>query len=108
VGLVCNREGNKENMAGQHCNHCKQSQRDFIQGLGEAWIIQKIKNAADHYRNQVVPAAAHLTTKPEGYLGIKNHPMYSILIHLWGSQILHDELGLVKDWLTSLEKFAGC
>jgi hypothetical protein len=24
------------------------------------------------------------------------------------SPILHDELGLVKDWLTRLEKFADC
>jgi hypothetical protein len=93
----------KENMAGQHCNHCKQSQKDFVKGLGEPWAIEKIKNAADHYRNQLLPAAAHLSSKPVGYLGVKSHPMFSIPIHLWGSPILHDELGLVKDWLTRLE-----
>jgi hypothetical protein len=25
----------KENMAGQHCNHCQRSTKDFIRGLGE-------------------------------------------------------------------------
>jgi hypothetical protein len=32
--------------------------------------------------------------------------MYPIPIHLWGCPIIHDELGLVKDWLTRLENFA--
>jgi hypothetical protein len=32
--------------------------------------------------------------------------MYPIPINLWGSPILHDELGLVKDWLTRMEKFS--
>jgi hypothetical protein len=76
----------KENMAGQHCNHCKQSQKDFVKGLGEPWAIEKIKNAADHYRNQLLPAAAHLSSIPAGYLGVKRRPMYSIPIHLWGAQ----------------------
>jgi hypothetical protein len=98
----------KENIAGQHCNHCQRSQKDFAQGLGKPWTIQKIKNAADHYQNQLQPAAAHLPIKPGGYLGVKNHPMYSIPIHLWGSPILHDKLGLIKDWLTRLENFADC
>jgi hypothetical protein len=98
----------KENMAGQHCNHCQRSQNDFIEGLGEPWTIQKMKNAADHYRDEVLPAAAHLASKPAGYMGVKSHPMYSIPIHLWGSPFIHDELGLVKDWLTRLEKFADC
>jgi hypothetical protein len=95
-------------MAGQHCNRCQRSQKDFIEGLGEPWTIQKIKYAADHYRDEVLPAAAHLTSKPAGYIGVKSHPAYSISIHLWGSPILHDELGLVKDWLTRLEKIADC
>jgi hypothetical protein len=34
--------------------------------------------------------------------------MYPTPIQLWGCPILHDELGLVKDWLTRLEKFADC
>jgi hypothetical protein len=106
VGLMC-AIGN-ENMTGQHCNHCKRSQEDFVKGLGEPWKTKEIKNAADHYRNQLLPAAAHLSSKPAGYLGVKSHTMYSIPIHLWGSSILHDELGLVKDWLTRLEKFADC
>jgi hypothetical protein len=42
-------------------------------------------------------------TKPAGYLGFKNHPMCLISMHFWGSPILHDELGLVKDWITGLE-----
>jgi hypothetical protein len=41
-------------------------------------------------------------------MGVKSHPMYSIPIHLWGSPILHNQLGLLKDWLTRLEKFAYC
>jgi hypothetical protein len=99
----------KENMAGQHCNHCHQSTKDFIQGLGEPWTIEKIKTAADHYQNRLLPAAAHRATQPAGYLGVKTHPMYPIPIHLWGCLILHDELGLaVKDWLTRLENFAEC
>jgi hypothetical protein len=98
----------KENMAGQHCNYCQRSKKDFIKGLGEPWTIQKIKNAADHYRDEVLPGAAHLASKPAGYMGVKNHPKYSIPIHLWGSPILHDELSLVKDWFTRLEKFADC
>jgi hypothetical protein len=90
------------------CNHWQRSQKDFIEGLGEPWTKQKIKNAADHYRDEVLPAAAHLASKPAGYMGVKSHPMYSIPIHLWGSPILHDELGLVKDWLIRLEKFVDC
>jgi len=31
--------------------------------------------------------------------------MFCIPVHLWASPILHDELGLVKDWLTRVEKF---
>jgi hypothetical protein len=96
----------KENMAGQHCNHCQRSQKDFIQGLGEPWTIETIKVAADYYQNILLPAAARLKTKPSGHLGVKYHPMYPIPIHLWGSPILHDELGLVKDWLTRLETFS--
>jgi FtsZ-binding cell division protein ZapB len=30
--------------------------------------------------------------------------MFCIPVHLWVSPILHDELGLVKDWLTHVEK----
>jgi hypothetical protein len=73
------------------------STKDFIQGLGEPWTIEKIKTAADHYQNRLLPAAAHRATQPAGYLGVKTHPMYPIPIHLWGCPILHDELGLVKD-----------
>jgi hypothetical protein len=99
----------KENMARQHhYNHCQQSTKDFIQGLGEPWPIKKIKTLAGHYQNRLLPAAAHLKTKPAGYLGVKNHLMYLIPIHFWGCPILHDELGLVKDWLTWLENFADC
>jgi hypothetical protein len=38
----------KENMAGQHCNHCQRSTKDFIRGLGKPWTIKKLENAADH------------------------------------------------------------
>jgi hypothetical protein len=76
--------------------------------MGKPWTIEKIKNEVDHCPNQLLPAAVHLATKPAVYLGVKNHLMYLILIHLWGSPILHDGLGLVKDWLTRLTKFADC
>ena len=77
-----------------------------MKGLGEPWTIEKIKVAANYYQNILLPAAAHLKTKPSGHQGVKHHPMYPIPIHLWGSPILHDELGLVKDWLTRMEKFS--
>jgi hypothetical protein len=57
---------------------------------------------------ELLPAPAHLATKRAGCLGVKNHQMYPILIHLWGRPILHGELVMVKDWLTRLEKFADC
>jgi hypothetical protein len=31
--------------------------------------------------------------------------MFLIPVHLWVSPIFHDELGIVKDWLTRVEKF---
>jgi hypothetical protein len=84
----------KESMAGQHCNHCQRSAKDFIQGLGEPWTIEKIKTAAGHYQNRLLPAAAYQATQLAGCLGAKTHPMNSAPIHLWGCPILHDELGL--------------
>jgi hypothetical protein len=30
----------KEQMAGQYCNHCQRSQKDFVQGLGKPWTIE--------------------------------------------------------------------
>jgi hypothetical protein len=34
--------------------------------------------------------------------------MFSIPVYLWVSHILLGELGLVKDWLTRVEKFCDC
>jgi hypothetical protein len=68
----------------------QQSQKDFVKGLGEPWTIEEIKNAADHYRNQLLSAAANLALKPAGHLEVKSHPIYSIPIYLCGSPILHD------------------
>jgi hypothetical protein len=31
--------------------------------------------------------------------------MFCVPVHLWDSPILHNELGLVKDWLTRVETF---
>jgi hypothetical protein len=96
----------KENMAGQHCNHCKRSQKDFGKGLGVPWSIKTLIKAADKFRDEILPRAAHLAAKPAGYMGVKHPPMFPIPVHLWGSPILHDELGLVKDWLTRVERFS--
>lgn len=38
-------------------------------------------------QDQLLPAATHLATKPAGYLGVRNHPMYPIPIHLWEGQL---------------------
>jgi hypothetical protein len=71
--------------------------------------LKKNKNAADRYWNQLLP----ISRCPSGYQTgrvswSKKRRMCPIPIHLWGSPILHDELGLVKDWLTRLDKFADC
>jgi hypothetical protein len=84
------------------------NKKGFIQRLSKPWNIDKIKNVVDHYSSWLLPAPAHLATKLAGYLGIKPHPRtwYPIPIHLWGNPMLHDKMGLVKDWLTRVEKLA--
>jgi hypothetical protein len=57
------------------------------------------------FRDEILPAATGRKNKPTGYNGVKHPSMFSIPVHLWVSPILHDELGLVKDWLTRVEKF---
>jgi hypothetical protein len=52
-----------------------------------------------------IPGDATRKNKPTGYNGVKHPSMFCIPVHLWASPILHDELGLVKDWLTRVEKF---
>jgi hypothetical protein len=65
-----------------------------------------LKRAADKVKDEILPRDAHLATRPAGYLGVKHPPMFPIPDHLWGSPILHDELGLVKDWLTRAKRFS--
>jgi hypothetical protein len=69
----------KENMAGQHCNHCQWSQKDFIEGLGEPWTIQKIKMQPTIIETRLYQL--WLTQLPS-LQGTKSHPIYSIPIHL--------------------------
>jgi hypothetical protein len=56
-------------------------------------------------RDEILPAAAGRKNKPTGYNGVNHPSLFCITIHVWVSLILHDELGLVKDWLTLVEKF---
>jgi hypothetical protein len=42
--------------------------------------------------------------RTSGCNGVRHPSLFCIPVHLWVSPILHDELGLVKDWLTPMEK----
>ncbi len=95
----------KENMAGAHCNHCQRSKKDFHLGRGEPWTLASIAAMSQTFRDEILPAAVGRKSKPTGYKGVKHPSMFCIPVHLWVSPILHDELGLVKDWLTRVEKF---
>jgi hypothetical protein len=95
----------KENMAGAHCNHCRRSKKDFHLGRGELWTLKSLAATASIFREDMLPAAANRKNKPTGFNGVKHPSMFCIPVHLWASPILHDELGLVKDWLTRVEKF---
>jgi hypothetical protein len=95
----------KENMAGAHCNHCNRSKKDFNLGRGELWTLASLAAMARTFREEILPAAVNLKNKPSGYNGVKYPSMFCIPVHLWVSPILHGELGLVKDWLTRVEKF---
>jgi hypothetical protein len=95
----------KENMAGAHCNHCSRSKKDFHLGRGEPWTLTSLSQTARTFREEIIPAAAGRKNAPTGYKGVKHPSMFCIPVHLWASPILHDELGLVKDWLTRVEKF---
>jgi hypothetical protein len=92
-------------MAGAHCNHCRRSKKDFHLGRGELWTLTSLTATARTFRDEILPAAAGRKNKPTGYNGVKHPSMFCIPVHLWASPILHDELGLVKDWLTPVEKF---
>jgi len=96
----------KENMAGAHCNHCRRSKNDFHLRRAEPWTLELIAVMAQKFQNEILPAAAAgRKNKPTGYNGVKYPSMFCIPVHLWVSPILHDELGLVKDWLTCVERF---
>jgi hypothetical protein len=95
----------KENMAGAHCNHCRRSKKDFHLGRGELWMLATIAATAKTFQEAILPAAVSRKNKPTGHNGVKYPSMFCIPVHLWASPILHDELGLVKDWLTRVEKF---
>jgi hypothetical protein len=95
----------KENMAGAHCNHCRRSKVDFHLGRGELWQLESIASTAKTFQEVVLPNAVNRKNAPAGLHGVKFPSMFSIPVHLWVSPILHGELGLVKDWLTRVEKF---
>jgi hypothetical protein len=98
----------KEGMAGAHCNHCNRSTGNFHLGRGDPWTLESIAAMARHFRDVILPRAARRKNAPAGHQGVKHPSMFGIPVHLWVSPILHDELGLVKDWLTRLEKFCDC
>jgi hypothetical protein len=54
---------------------------------------------------EILPAAVGQKNKPTDLKGVKHPSMFCIPVHLWVSLILHNELGLVKDWLTHVKKF---
>jgi hypothetical protein len=95
----------KENMAGAHCNHCRRSTKDLHLGQGDPWTLSSIADTAKTLQDVIIPRAKGRKNKPTGYLGVKKPSLFCIPVHLWASPILHDELGLVKDWLTRVEKF---
>jgi hypothetical protein len=95
----------KENMAGAHCNHCNRTTKDFHLGRGELWTLATLAAMARRFRDEILPGAANRKNKPTGHNGVKHPSMFCIPVHLWVSPILHGELGLVKDWLTRIEKF---
>jgi hypothetical protein len=72
---------------------------------GVAWQVSSRKVVTKEFREGKKIAFSADTTV-ELYPIVRFTP--SPCIHLWGSPILHDEQGLVKDWLTRLEKFAAC
>ena len=98
----------KENMAGAHCNHCNRSTVDFHLGRGDLWTLESIAETAKHFKDVILPGIAHRRKAPVGHNGVKRPSMFCIPVHLWVSPILHNELGLVKDWLTRVEKFCDC
>jgi hypothetical protein len=63
---------------------------------------------AQTFQEVILPAAAGRKQKPTGHNGVKHPSMFCIPAHLWVSPILHNELGLVKDWLTRVERFCDC
>jgi hypothetical protein len=93
----------KDNMVGAHCNHCRRSNKDFHLVRGELWTLESIATMSQTFRDEILPAAAGRKNKPNtGYNGVK-HPS-TFAIHLWVSPVLHYKLGIVKDWLTRVEK----
>jgi hypothetical protein len=97
----------KESMAGAHCNHCQRSKKDFHLGRRELWTLALLAATVLTFQDEILPAAAGRKNKPTGYNGVKQPSMFCIPVHLWVSPILHDELGLVKDWLTRVERFCN-
>jgi hypothetical protein len=95
----------KENMTGAHCNHCWRSKKDFHLGRGELWTLALLAAMARTFRDEILPAATGRKNKPTGNNGVKHPSMFFIPVHLWASPILHDKLGIVKDWLTRIKKF---
>jgi hypothetical protein len=90
----------KNKMAGAHCNHCNRSKVDFHLGRGAPWTLESIATTtAKHFQDVILQGSAHLKNA---------HPCFVIPVHLWISPILHDELGLLKDCLTRVEKFCDC
>jgi hypothetical protein len=96
----------KENMA-EHIVTIG-SKNDFHLGRGEPWSLKIIAEKAGTFQEEIIPNASLHKNPPAGLHGVKFPSMFSIPVYLWVSPILHGELGLVKDWLTHVEKFCDC
>ncbi len=88
----------KENYSSKWCTYCDRRCGHLGEGRGEPWTLQRLKDTHDKSVRENRTGVATV--------GVKGHPPFPIPVHLWVSPILHNELGLVKDWSVRLEEFA--
>jgi hypothetical protein len=93
----------KENMAGAHCNHCRWSKKDFHLRRAEPWTLASIAAVSRPSKKQSYRLVQVKRTSPQAAMVLNT--LLCFVYQFWISPILHDELGLVKDWLTGMEKF---
>jgi hypothetical protein len=64
-------------------------------------------NIISTFCNEIIPGAAGRKNKPNGKNGVNHPSMFCIPAHVWASPILHNELGLMKDWFTQVKKLCN-